>query len=252
MSFQLLEVKEDTYQIINVCLIGCTEVGKTQLANALSGDKFTDSWVSTIGVDLLVYYDENNKIKVNIWDLAGNERFQFVIKSYIQKSQIMCFLYVWNDIKSYNKMVELYEMYKGNNMITNKIVVIISTKNDENKRCKLNLLSNGVRPTNPLDLLTEQMSRDLSCKFFETSSKKLEGIKELIGYFVSNVAFGNQRLGQQAGKRKLSSEIEIFNVEQDIKSKGFDGQTSSDILLKDIELNEEKQPESICEKCSII
>ncbi|TFG06782.1 MAG: GTP-binding protein [Promethearchaeota archaeon] len=76
---------EFQYKII---LIGAGAVGKTSIINRFVHDEFSSSYQMTMGVDFLrkelVYEDFN--VKLTIWDIAGQERFQFMRKNFYRGS----------------------------------------------------------------------------------------------------------------------------------------------------------------------
>ena len=74
--------EEDHWKIL---LIGDSSVGKTCLLLRFVDDKYTESFVSTIGVDYKIKTipdDTGNNVKLQIWDTAGQERFRTITSSY--------------------------------------------------------------------------------------------------------------------------------------------------------------------------
>lgn len=73
-------------QIAKICLIGDGGTGKTSLRKSFCGEGFPVSYNETIGAEfasrnILVGFDPNidpKPLKVQIWDLAGQPRFQSV------------------------------------------------------------------------------------------------------------------------------------------------------------------------------
>ena len=73
----------DDYLFILV-LIGDSGVGKSCLLLRFADDKWTDSYISTIGVDFKIRTIEldGKTIKLQIWDTAGQERFRTISSTY--------------------------------------------------------------------------------------------------------------------------------------------------------------------------
>jgi len=69
---------------IKLILIGDSGVGKSCLLMRYTDDKFTNRFISTIGIDFKVktIYIDNIKVRLQIWDTAGQERFQTVTNAY--------------------------------------------------------------------------------------------------------------------------------------------------------------------------
>ncbi len=81
--------------LVKVILVGNPGVGKTSLVQKYVYDKFTLSYISTIGIDFNVKYltirDKNYKLQ--IWDTAGQERFKSIVSSYYRGVQIAIIVY---------------------------------------------------------------------------------------------------------------------------------------------------------------
>ncbi len=74
-----------TNYIIKILTLGETQVGKTSIVLRYSEDKFNYNKIATIGIDfkIKVIRKGNEKIKVSIYDTAGQERFRSLSKSVI-------------------------------------------------------------------------------------------------------------------------------------------------------------------------
>lgn len=63
-------------------MVGNGNVGKSSILRCITGLPFTDNYDSTIGMDFGVYLlkIEDQKIKLQIWDTAGQETFRTITK----------------------------------------------------------------------------------------------------------------------------------------------------------------------------
>ena len=70
--------------LFKLIIIGDSGIGKSCLLNRFSDDVYTDSYISTIGVDFKIRTIEVNGCvcKLQIWDTAGQERFRTITSSY--------------------------------------------------------------------------------------------------------------------------------------------------------------------------
>ena len=90
-------IKKKKY-VINIALIGDSDVGKTSLMNRLIGKPFNSNVISTIGIDhsqLLFERDKllpNSIIKLYFWDTAGQERFRSMCNTAVKKADIIIFV----------------------------------------------------------------------------------------------------------------------------------------------------------------
>lgn len=91
-----------------VLIFGDGGVGKTTLVNRYLSGLFKSNYKITIGADFFMkklYLDEN-KITLQIWDFAGEERFRFLLPRYVEGSNGAIFMY---DMTRYSSILNIYE-----------------------------------------------------------------------------------------------------------------------------------------------
>jgi small GTP-binding protein len=81
--FMSIDQKRNAFK---VCIFGDGGVGKTTLINRYVTGVFTQSTVMTIGVDFNVkkVVIEGLPVSLQIWDFAGEDRFRFLLSSYVK------------------------------------------------------------------------------------------------------------------------------------------------------------------------
>jgi small GTP-binding protein len=82
-----------TYKLL---MLGDASVGKTSLTHRYITGIFIDSPRLTIGVDFFskkVRLSNGKKVKLQIWDFGGEERFRFLLPTYSKGSNAALFLY---------------------------------------------------------------------------------------------------------------------------------------------------------------
>ena len=73
-----------------ICLVGDFSVGKTSLIRRFVENKFSDRYLSTVGVKIsrktveLEKSTANRSVNLLIWDIEGQTKFQPVAKNYLQ------------------------------------------------------------------------------------------------------------------------------------------------------------------------
>ena len=103
--------------IYKILIIGDSGVGKSSILLNFTKNIFTDSFISTIGVDFKVktISIEDKIVKLQIWDTAGQERFKTITSSYYRGGHGVIIVFdltnrnsfenvsIWlNEIKSFN------------------------------------------------------------------------------------------------------------------------------------------------------
>ena len=130
-------------------------------------DTFSDSYVTTIGVDFKIKtLDIDSKsCKLQIWDTAGQERFRNIISSYYRGAQGIMLVYDITDLESFQNLnTWLIEIEK--NASKNVYKILVGNKCDmENER-----------------KVTIEQGKDFAAqygmKFFETSAKDSTNVVE--------------------------------------------------------------------------
>lgn len=94
--------------LFKLLIIGDSGVGKSCLLLRFSDDIFTDSFISTIGVDFKIRTIEigGSKIKLQIWDTAGQERFRTITSSYYRGAHGIIVVYDVTEQKSFNNITK--------------------------------------------------------------------------------------------------------------------------------------------------
>ncbi|KAF6032499.1 RAB10 [Bugula neritina] len=85
-----------TYDLLfKLLLIGDSGVGKTALLFRFSDDAFNTTFISTIGIDFKIKTVEmaGKKIKLQIWDTAGQDRFHTITTSYYRGAMGIMLVY---------------------------------------------------------------------------------------------------------------------------------------------------------------
>ena len=90
--------------LFKLLLIGDSGVGKSCLLLRFADDTYTESYISTIGVDFKIRTIEldGKTIKLQIWDTAGQERFRTITSRYvcIFSDGIIGIIYEYRDISN--------------------------------------------------------------------------------------------------------------------------------------------------------
>ncbi|CEM02033.1 unnamed protein product [Vitrella brassicaformis CCMP3155] len=112
--------------LFKLVLIGDSGVGKSCLLLRFADDAFTDSYITTIGVDFrfrTITVDQK-VIKLQIWDTAGQERFRTITSAYYRGADGIVMVYDTTDRDSFAHIDDwLSEVNRYANESTCKILV---------------------------------------------------------------------------------------------------------------------------------
>ncbi|KAJ3425167.1 ras-related protein rabd2a-like [Anaeramoeba flamelloides] len=153
--------------LFKLLLIGDSGVGKSCLLLRFADDTYTESYISTIGVDFKIRtIDLDGKtVKLQIWDTAGQERFRTITSSYYRGAHGIIVVYDTTDLDSFNNVktwLQEIDRYASENV--NKLLV--GNKSD--------LVSKRVVEYETAKSLADQ----LGIPFIETSAKNSSNVEE--------------------------------------------------------------------------
>ena len=97
---------DDDAKEIKTILVGMSGTGKTNIINALTGQKFDSNNFSTTTssfVDKFMTVN-NKKYRLEIWDTAGQEKFRSLTRIFIKDSKIVIFVYDITTKKSFEEV----------------------------------------------------------------------------------------------------------------------------------------------------
>jgi Ras-related protein Rab-1A len=112
--------------LFKLLLIGDSGVGKSCLLLRFADDTYTESYISTIGVDFKIRTIEldGKCIKLQIWDTAGQERFRTITSSYYRGAHGIIIVYDITDQDSYENVKQwLNEIERYANEKVDKLLV---------------------------------------------------------------------------------------------------------------------------------
>ncbi|KAI9300999.1 GTP-binding protein ypt1, partial [Cunninghamella echinulata] len=92
--------------LFKLLLIGDSGVGKSCLLLRFADDTYTESYISTIGVDFKIRTIEleGKTVKLQIWDTAGQERFRTITSSYYRGAHGIIVVYDVTDQDSFGNV----------------------------------------------------------------------------------------------------------------------------------------------------
>lgn len=150
--------------LFKLLLIGDSGVGKSSLLLRFADNTFTESFISTIGVDFKIRTLEIDgaTVKLQIWDTAGQERFRSVTRSYYRGAAGAILVYDITSRETYNHVTSWLSDARS---LANKDIAIILVGN------KADLPNREVT-----FLEASRFAQENDLMFLETSALSGEGV----------------------------------------------------------------------------
>ena len=123
----------ETYKII---LVGDISVGKTNLLTQYVDEKFTENNISTVGIEFknkIIELKNGMKIRLQIWDTSGQEKFMSLTKNYFRGCNLALFVFDVTNKTSFDDIPMWLNSFKDVNSEKSKRVLIGNKIDLENR-----------------------------------------------------------------------------------------------------------------------
>jgi Ras-related protein Rab-1A len=163
--------------LFKLLLIGDSGVGKSCLLLRFADDVFSETYISTIGVDFKIRTIEldGKVVKLQIWDTAGQERFRTITSSYYRGAHGIIIVYdvtdqgSYNSVKSWLEEIRLYADTKVNRLLVGN---------------KCDLEAKRAVPT----ATAKAFAEELGMPFLETSAKDATNVEDAFVKMAQQIA----------------------------------------------------------------
>ena len=161
---------------IKIMIIGESKIGKTSLISRYCNNEFYGAYLSTIGIDFQIknIMLNNKKIRLQIWDTAGEERYRNIAKNYFQSSDGFIVVYDISNSESFDKLDNWIEQIKNNSQEKSKMI-LFGNKSD----------LEDIRQVSKEE--GEEYARKNNLSFFEVSAKEGTNVQEGFEFFVKEI-----------------------------------------------------------------
>ena len=156
--------------VIKLLTLGETEVGKTSIVLRYSDDKFHESKIATIGIDFKIKIIKrgNEKIKLSIYDTAGQERFRNIVKHYYKGANGVLLIFDITKRDTFEKLeFWLDDLKENSDNLDNLFIYLIGNKNDLLERRKVTFEE------------ANKFAEEKNLRYIEVSAKTGNNIKKL-------------------------------------------------------------------------
>ena len=126
----------DYDEAFKIIILGYIAVGKSCLLNKVSKDKFSEDYKSTAGFEYsqFVVKVKNKKIRLNIFDITGNESLRNFIKATLNNTNLAILVYSIENKKSFEYIDKVYQELKSQLSSCPNIILVGNKKDLEEKR----------------------------------------------------------------------------------------------------------------------
>lgn len=174
---------------IKVILLGDTNVGKSSVIQRLKNNTFNYDQKSTLTLEHynLIIKINTFILRMQIWDTAGQEKFDSITSTYYKSTDVAIFVYGIDNKESFNRIPGWIKELEDKNTNNKKedeedqkmIKILIANKKDLENERKVNFdEGNDFSKNNGFNHFTE-----ISCKETDDkeNNKEIEKILEIIG-----------------------------------------------------------------------
>jgi len=169
-------MNSDYDYLFKLLLIGDSGVGKSCLLLRFADDTYTESYISTIGVDFKIrtIQLDGKTIKLQIWDTAGQERFRTITSSYYRGAHGIIVVYDTTEMESFNNVKQwLHEIDRYATEGVNKLLV--GNKSDLVAKRQVDTAA------------AKELADGLSIPFLETSAKSADNVERAFMTMASEI-----------------------------------------------------------------
>ena len=183
---------DQSYQTNRQKIIFCGDagVGKTSIINSIRGQKFSEEYEPSIGVDFFsktVRYN-NRLIKLQIWDSAGQEKFRSLIPNYIRGSALIFLIFDVSKKETYDHLNEWLKFIT--NIENGGLIIIVGNKIDLKDSREVNTEE------------AEKYCKDKKYEYFEFSAKNGTNIDNMLYTSLAGLPVFNTINGENIPKEK--------------------------------------------------
>jgi Ras-related protein Rab-8A len=162
--------------IIRLLTLGDSGIGKSSLLTRYTENEFSETFVSTIGIDFRLKTIEikGKSVKIQIWDTAGQERFRTITHNYYRGAHGIVLMYDVTQATSFDNITKWMEDIQTHIDATINIILIGN---------KCDLLDKKVVST----AQGLKLAKEYGLKFFETSAKTNLQVEEAFTSLITQV-----------------------------------------------------------------
>lgn len=155
--------------LFKLVIIGDSGVGKTSLLLKYVDDVFSETFISTIGVDFKIRTIEKDgkKVRLQIWDTAGQDRFRNIVSTFYRNANGILLVFDVTDMETFNNIqtwLGEVDRYSGRKAAKK---VLVGNKSDLDLRRQVSLEA------------ARALAKNGDMAYVETSAKTSDNVEKL-------------------------------------------------------------------------
>lgn len=217
-------IEDEDLQSLKILTIGESGVGKSSIILRYTENKFSESFLSTIGIDFKskTNYFDNKKYCLKIWDTAGQERFKTITQQYFKGSDVNLLIFDLTNMNSFKKMQNWIDSITES--IGNSTFILVGNKNDLINEKIVN------------DEIIDEFCSINKIKYISVSAKTGDNITKLFQFVVEE--FLNKSFSTNSTSVNISNSNFSESFVKEIKENGkMHFNNKSAITVKKIKIN---------------
>ncbi len=162
--------------VLKIPILGEAYVGKTTIANVLSGGGYISDYKMTIGVDIFIRYLDTTSgtLKVQLWDLAGQKRFSFLRKIFYKGSHGAIFVFDLTRPKTIEVLEDWIKDFKY--LYPDTPIILVGNKKD--------LVNDRKIP----ETYGDSLAKKFNTEYIEISAKTGENVEKSFNILLTKIA----------------------------------------------------------------
>ena len=191
------------FSVIRQKIIFCGDagVGKTSIIISLMGQKFSEEYEPSIGVDFFskTFRYKERMLKLQIWDSAGQEKFRSLIPNYIRGSSLIFLIFDITNKTSYDNIPEWIKFITD--IDNNGNIILVGNKIDLKEKRVVNKEE------------AEKFSQEKKYEYFEVSAKEGNNIDNMIYKSISGLPIFKKINGELYDKDIIFKDLVKENMD---------------------------------------
>jgi len=172
-------------RLYKVIVIGEIHTGKSALIRRYIHNFYSQNYCATIGVDFrlkLIHYNDDLEIRLQLWDIAGQERFSSMTRAYYKGTMGAIVVFDYSNAKTYQAAVDRWKRdlddkcsLPGNRSVP---AILVANKSD---------LKRDKNLPDDVEISREVQERGFVPKWYKTSAKTGENVEEAMALIIKYI-----------------------------------------------------------------